>query len=155
MGSDAALDQTRAKPQAAKPRTGTRLATGIACFTVSVVALVAELGAGHGDLGAITAAAAFAVAVILMVDRIVDSWEHETEPLGGEIGAVFFTWGVLVLAIDPRDSFALASTLGCCAIVLGVAFLFMAPLTKWLSFALEYPQFTLGMTIAEGGRRKR
>jgi hypothetical protein len=155
MGSDAALDQTQAKPQAAKPRTGTRLATGIACFTVSMVALVAELRAGHHNVGAIAAAAAFAGAVILLVDRIVDTWEHETEPLGGEIGAVFFTWGVLVLAIDPRDSFALASALGCGAMVLGAGFTVGAPLTRWLHFAIEDPPFAPRMAIAEDGQRKR
>ena len=155
MGSDEAQDPARTELKAAKLGRRTPLITGIAYFAVWLIAVVAEFGARHHHDGAIAAAAAFAGAIIMIVDRIVESWEHDTKPSGLEVGAVFLAWGALMFAVASRESFALASTLAWIAMVLGVTFAFMAPLTKVLVDAIDRPLFTAYDTIAAGGERKR
>jgi|HubBroStandDraft_2_1064218.scaffolds.fasta_scaffold512741_1 hypothetical protein len=155
MDSDVALDPARTEAKATKPRHRTPLVTASAYLAVGFITVVATFGAHNQHGGAIVVAAGFAEAIIIVVDSIVESWEHDTKPSGLEIGAVFFAWGGLVLAVAPRDSFALASMLAWLAMVLGVTFAFMAPLTRWLVSAVDRPLLTSYETIAGGGQRKR
>jgi hypothetical protein len=154
MDSDVALDPARTEPKATTPRSRTRLVTGIAYFVVGVIAVVATFGARQHHGGMIAAAAAFAGAVILLLDRIVDSWEHGARLGGLEIGGLFLAFGAVVMAVAPRDEFALASAVVVVAMLVGAAFTFAGPLTKWLSPLIKHLVFVPQNTIARGGQRK-
>ena len=153
MDSDAALDPDRIETKPTKPRRRERPFTAIVYFTVAVITVAATFG-GHQHHGTLIAsAAAFAGAIILLVDSIVASWENQTKPNGFEIGAVFMAWGVLVYAISPRDSLGLALTLGSVAMFLGVMSAFLAPLSRWLVRAIDRPLFAPSSMIARVERK--
>jgi hypothetical protein len=153
MDSDAALDPDRTETKPKKPRRGVRLGTAIACLAVAVITAAATFG-GLPNQRAITAAAACVGAIILVLDRIVDSWEHGTQPGGLEIGGLFMAFGGFVIALAPRNEFALASVVMVVAMAAGAAFTFAGPLTKWLSPLIRRQVFVPQNSTARFDERK-